>query len=77
MKGENSEMKQIVNRQLEEKKKDNFYDKVLNFLQSRVVIVGQNGLDEFPRVICRPGQGIQFDSGADQRNIFEVQNNRR
>ena len=40
MKGENSEMKQIVNRQLEEKKKDNFYDKVLNFLQSRVVIVG-------------------------------------
>ena len=27
--------------------------------------------------MCRPGQGIQFDSKAEGRNIFEVQSNRR
>ena len=49
-----------------------------NFLQSRVIVVGQTGLEEFPKVICTPGQQISFgNSTNDVRNIFEVMNNRR
>lgn len=49
-----------------------------NFLQSRVVVVGQTGLEEFPKVICTPGQHISYGNSTNEmRNIFEVQNNRR
>lgn len=55
MAAESSELKQLVQKRVEEKKKENFYDKVFNLMLSKVIIVGQNGLEEFPKLVCRPG----------------------
>ena len=49
-----------------------FYDKVFNLLQSRMVIVGEDGLNDFPHMVCTPGQNVTFKSEGVVRNILDV-----
>jgi len=50
-----------------------FYDKVYNLLQSKIVIVGQQGLNEFPHLVCMPGQLASYaPSESVTRNILDV-----
>ena len=78
MEVENAEMAELAEIHKQEiKKKDGgkaeFFDRIFNQLQQKVIVVGQNGLQEFPKVVCIPGQDVTFKSGYDQiRNIFEV-----
>lgn len=67
---ETSEIRELAEKQVQEsKKKENsqaaFFDKVYNYLQGKVIVIGQNGLQEFPRVICRPGADVTFSTGED------------
>ena len=50
---ENSEMQALAEKHVEKAKKTNtaFYDKVFSMLQNKVVIVGQNDLNEFPVLV--------------------------
>ncbi len=59
---ENSEMQALAEKHVEKAKKTNtaFYDKVFSMLQNKVVIVGQNDLNEFPMLVSQAGQAINF-----------------
>ena len=41
------------------------------------MIVGEEGLNEFPQIVSTPGQNITYKNDGVYRNILEIQNNRR